>query len=110
MNCLQRRIFQAFVQSGGDPNDPAVFSALMRLVQALVLTLPNKVGRLVDLMLRGDERTTYSAVAAQLGISEGAARLYAWRGLRILEEAIRSLEWKQSPWYGPSTARTRGGL
>jgi hypothetical protein len=86
MNCVQRRVFRAFVRSGGDPNNPAQFAALMRCVQALVLTLPNRAGRVVDLMLRGDERTTYAAVAERLGISEGAARVDGWRGSSLLAE------------------------
>jgi hypothetical protein len=98
MNCVQRRVFRAFVRSGGDPNNPAQFAALMHYVQALVLTLPNKAGRVVDLMLRGDERTTYAAVAERLGISEGAARVDGWRGSSLLAEAILRGEWNQSRW------------
>jgi hypothetical protein len=74
MNCVQRRIFHVFVTSGEDPNNPAQYAALLRLVQALVLTLPNKAGRVVDFMPRGDEGVTYAHVAAQFSMSEKAAR------------------------------------
>jgi hypothetical protein len=97
MNCMQRRVLQVFVKSGEHPNNLAQYAALWRYFQALVVTLPNRAGRVVDLMLRGDDRITSACVAPQLGVSEKAARLCGWRDMRIVEKAIRCLEWQQVP-------------
>jgi hypothetical protein len=98
MNCVQRRILPAFVKSGGDPNNLAQYAALLRFMQALVPTLPNKVGRVVDLMLRGDEKTTYRRVARRLRMSQTAARQFGYRGVRQLQEMLRHHEWQKPRW------------
>jgi hypothetical protein len=98
MNCVQRRIFQAFVKSGGDPKNPAQYAALLRFVHALVLTLPDKVGQVVDLMLRGDEKTTDRRVARRLRMSETAARQFGYRGVRQLQEMLQHHEWQKPRW------------
>jgi hypothetical protein len=60
----------------------------MRFVNALLLTLPDHLARVVDIMLRGDRHTRYSRVAEELGISALAARQYGWRGSSLLAQAI----------------------
>jgi len=108
MNCVQRRIFRAFIASGGNPNDPRHAALLWQFARAVAFALPEQVARVLDLMLRGDRETTYARVAQQLGVSAQAARQYGSRGGRVLAEAVRRMEWNEPRWREASTPLSRG--
>lgn len=96
MNTVQRRIFRAFVDAGGDLSREAEVDRLMRHVNASIMVMQPKLKRAVRLALNADERLCYRALAARLVSAEGAHvtevafRQRVSRGVRALESAIRS--------------------
>ena len=99
MNTVQRRIFRAFVDAGGDLTHEADIDRLMRQVNASIMLMPPKLKRAVQLALNADEHLCHGALAAQLFSEEGAHvtevafRQRVSRGVRALESAIRSRTW-----------------
>jgi len=100
MNSVQRRLFRAFVESGGDLTHEAHVDRLIQQVNANVWVMPPKVKRALQLALHADEQLHYGDLAERLsseegegGVSEPAFRQRVSRGVRVLESAIRSRRW-----------------
>lgn len=101
MNSVQRRLFRAFVDSGGDLTHEVHVERLIQQVNANVWVMPSKVKRALQLALHADERLHYGDLARQLSgeegeVSEPAFRQRVSRGVRVLESAIRARRWMQS--------------
>jgi hypothetical protein len=100
MNSVQRRLFRAFVESGGDLTHEAAVDLLIQQVNANVWVMPPKVKRALQLALHADEEVHYGDLAQRLADEEGevtepAFRQRVSRGVRVLESAIRSRQWMQ---------------
>lgn len=93
MNYVQRRLFRAFAESGGDLHDTAQMRALVGFVEAQVAILPGRLGGALDVFLQGDDETSYNMVAGRLGVQVATARQRVSRGVRQLEAAIRCQCW-----------------
>ena len=99
MNSVQRRLFRAFVKSGGDLTEEGAVDRLIRCVNSNVLILPPKVKMALDLALSAEESLHYSTLAASLSKTEEsrvtpmAFRQRVSRGLRLLEEVIQKQRW-----------------
>lgn len=101
MNSVQRRLFRAFVESGGDLTHEAHVDRLIQQVNANVWVMPPKVKRALQLALHADERLHYGDLAQRLSseegcVSEPAFRQRVSRGVRALESAIRARRWVQA--------------
>jgi hypothetical protein len=100
MNSVQRRLFRAYVESGGDLTHEADVDRLIQHVNANVWVMPPKVKRAVQLALHADDSLHYGELAQQLSgeegdVSEPAFRQRVSRGVRVLESIIRSRRWMQ---------------
>jgi hypothetical protein len=98
MNSVQRRLFRAFVESGGDLTHEALVDRLIQHVNASVWVMPPKVKRALQLALHADEQLHYGDLAERLSgeegiVSEPAFRQRVSRGVRVLESAIRARRW-----------------
>lgn len=99
MNSVQRRLFRAFVQAGGDLTRDGEVDRLIQQVNASVWVMPPKIKRALELALHADERQRYGDLVSQLSleeqgeVSEPAFRQRVSRGLRMLEGEIRSRTW-----------------
>jgi hypothetical protein len=100
MNSVQRRIFRAFVESGGDLTHEMDVERLIQQVNANVWVMPSKVKRALQMALYAEERLHYGDLAQRLSneegsVSEAAFRQRVSRGVRVLESAIRARHWTQ---------------
>ena len=100
MNSVQRRIFRAFVESGGDLSHEMDVERLIQQVNANVWVMPPKVKRALQLALHAEEQVHYGDLAQRLAgeegsVSEPAFRQRVSRGVRVLESAIRERCWMQ---------------
>ena len=100
MNSVQRRLFRAFVESGGDLTHEADVDRLIQQVNANVWVMPPKVKRALQLALHADEQLHYGDLAERLSgeegiVTEAAFRQRVSRGVRVLESAIRERRWMQ---------------
>ena len=99
MNSVQRRLFRAFVQAGGDLADQDEVERFRRYVEATFSILPPKVKAAVELTWQAEASASYVHVARRLSHDEGsivtptATRQRVSRGLRLLEESIRHRPW-----------------
>ena len=101
MNSVQRRLFRAFVESGGDLTHESDVDRLIQHVNANVWVMPPKVKRALQLALHADEHLHYGDLAQNLSgeegcITEAAFRQRVSRGVRVLEAAIRERRWMQA--------------
>jgi len=109
MNNLQRRLFRAFADAGGDLCDDAQVERLIRYVEGRLLLLPPKIREAVEVMWRSPEGAEYRGVAEQLTARAGGLvsvttfRQRVSRGLRMLEQAIAGRRWDTHV-LAPSTA------
>ena len=102
MNSVQRRLFRAFVESGGDLTHEADVDRLIQHVNANVWVMPPKVKRALQLALHADEHLHYGDLAQTLSTEEGcvteaAFRQRVSRGVRVLEAAIHGRRWLTEP-------------
>jgi hypothetical protein len=97
MNKVVRRIFEPFVDAGGDPNDDGAVERLIRLVEARLFVSPPMVRRAIERFWRGGDKVTYKEVAAELGISAQAAYQLIARFMRVVAAEIRRQSWQASP-------------
>jgi len=99
MNSVQRRLFRAFVESGGDLTHEATVDRLIQQVNASVWVMPPKIKRALQLALHAEEQLRYCDLAERLSseeaaeVSEPAFRQRVSRGVRVLETAIRAGQW-----------------
>jgi hypothetical protein len=99
MNSVQRRLFRAFVESGGDLTHEGTVDRLIQQVNANVWVMPPKIKRALQLALHAEEQLRYGDLAERLsseeseGVSEPAFRQRVSRGVRALETAIRAHRW-----------------
>ena len=98
MNSIQRRLFRAYVESGGDLTHEGDVDRLIQHVNANVWVMPPKVKRALQLALHADECLHYGDLARELTgeegeVSEPAFRQRVSRGVRVLESVIRSRRW-----------------
>ena len=101
MNSVQRRLFRAFVESGGDLTHESDVDRLIQHVNANVWVMPPKVKRALQLALHADEQLHYGDLAERLAgeegcVTEAAFRQRVSRGVRVLEAAIRERRWMQA--------------
>jgi hypothetical protein len=103
MNSIQRRLFRTFVQAGGDLTEDAEVERFIRYIEASLTMLPPKVKTAIEFTWRAKDSPSYARIAASLSEREGSAvtptalRQRVSRGLRLLEEAIRSRPWSLPP-------------
>ena len=103
MNSVQRRLFRAFVESGGDLTHEAAVDLLIQQVNASVWVMPPKVKRALQLALHAEDQLCYSDLAKQLSgeeaesVTEPAFRQRVSRGVRALETVIRTRRWTTVP-------------
>ena len=99
MNSVQRRLFRAFVESGGDLTHEGTVDRLIQHVNASVWVMPPKIKRALQLALHAEEQLRYGDLAETLsgeesdGVSEPAFRQRVSRGVRVLESTIRARRW-----------------
>lgn len=114
MNSIQRRLFRAFAESGGDLSDELHVEQFIRHVESNLLLLPPKVRVATELIWRCGGDAAYVSVAAQLSQREAAPltaaglRQRVSRGARLLEDAVRRRAWGPTlPEAGRVTLRAR---
>jgi len=99
MSSLRRRLFQAFVDAGGDLVEDDAVEFFGRFVEARFVLLPAKLKATVEIAWRDGARPPRMAarLSEQEGgpVSEAAARQRISRGARLLEQAIRSRKWSR---------------
>ena len=90
MNNVQRRLFRAFVEGGGDMTDSSQVDRLIRHVDIQVTLMPPRVKAAMELVLRANDEVSYAQVAIELSGREGsrvsttAIRQRVARGMRAL--------------------------
>ncbi len=103
MNSVQRRLFRAFVETGGDLSEDGQVEGFIRYVESNLLLLPPKVREAVELVWREPDAASYERGAR---VSAASLRQRVSRGARLLEGALR-----HRPGGSQSlTARGNGGL
>jgi len=111
MNNVQRRLFQAFLRSGGDLTDDEELERFVRYVEALLSLLPPKLKSAIDVTWRQNEPSAYLPAVRILSQQEGAdislqtLRQRVSRGLRQLEEQVRQRQWAHGPSASPPRSR-----
>ena len=99
MNSVQRRLFRAFAEAGGDLSEDAQVEQFIRYVEANVVLLPPKVREAVELVWRCRDGTAYEVLAEQLRqrertpVTVASLRQRVSRGTRLLEYAVRRRSW-----------------
>jgi hypothetical protein len=110
MNSVQRRLFRAFAEAGGDLSEDAQVEGFIRYVEGSLVLLPPKIREALELVWRGRDGVPYDALAAQLAqrersrVSVAALQQRVSRGARLLEDAVRKRAWGSLP-----DARPRNG-
>lgn len=100
MNSIQRRLFRAFAEVGGDLTEDADVERFIRYVEGNLLLLPPKVREATELLWRSRDVSDYTAVAALLSQRErvpvnlASLRQRVSRGVRLLEDAVRRGAWR----------------
>lgn len=103
MNSVQRRLFRAFVESGGDLTHEGSVDQFIQQVNAAVWVMPPKVQRALQSALHAEERLCYGDLAERLSreeaevVTEPAFRQRVSRGVRALEATIRARRWDGAP-------------
>ena len=106
MNSVQRRLFRAFVESGGDLTHEALVDRLIQHVNASVWVMPPKVKRALELALHAEEQLHYADLAGRLSGEEGAVsepirRIWARRvnvsGRSCLWAVVEEPPWRLMP-------------
>jgi hypothetical protein len=99
MNSVQRRLFRAFAEAGGDLSEDGQVESFIRYVESSLVLLPPKVREALELVWRGRDGVAYDALAVQLGqreqtlLSVTALHQRVSRGTRLLEDGVRSRSW-----------------
>ncbi len=94
MSNLRRRLFQSFVDTGGDLVEDDAVEFFVRFVEARFVLLPTRVRSAIEVAWRDGPNPP--RIAARLSemegrpVSETAVRQRMSRGARLLVEAIRS--------------------
>ncbi len=113
MNGVQRRLFRAFVETGGLLSEDGQVERFICCVESDLAVLPPKVREAVELVWRGRDTVPYAEIAAQLGrreptpVSVVALQQRVSRGVRLLEEAVRRRAWSKAPSTRPGNAGPR---
>lgn len=100
MNNIQRRLFRAFAEAGGDLSEDDDIDRFVRYVEGHLLRLPPKVREATELLWRSKGDVMYTALAAQFAqrtgteIKSSSLRERAARGARMLEDAVRRQAWR----------------
>lgn len=114
-NNIQRRIFLAFVRSGGDPTDDVAVDELLRHLEGTLVTLPPTIARSLQVAWRSTGPASNNHLAELLSrwegrtVSAAAARQRLSRGARMFEQAIRRRPWKRRRAAGPPVSGTNDG-
>jgi DNA-directed RNA polymerase specialized sigma24 family protein len=113
MNSVQRRLFRAFAQAGGDLSEDAQVEGFIRYVESSLVLLPPRVREAVELVWRGRDTMSYAEIAAHLAQRERAAlsvtalQQRVSRGVRLLEDAVRTRSWGSAPAARPGNGDPR---
>jgi hypothetical protein len=100
MNNIQRRLFRAFAEAGGDLSEDDDVERFIRYIEGHLLRLPPKLREATELLWRSKGDVVYTALAAQVvqctgtEINASSLRERAARGARILEDAVRRQAWR----------------
>jgi hypothetical protein len=103
MNNIQRRLFRAFTEAGGDLSEDGEVERFIRYVEAHLVLLPPKVREATELVWRNRDGALYAGLVAQLSARDGApvnpasVRQRVSRGVRLLEDAVRQRCWGSVP-------------
>jgi len=114
MNSVQRRLFRAFADAGGDLTEDVEVERFIRYVDATLILLPPRVREATELMWRSQDGMAYSLLVTQLAQRAGTAvtvtslRQRVSRGVRELEASVRQRSWGAVE-GGPSAQESRPG-
>lgn len=112
MNSIQRRLFRAFADVGGDLSEDADVERFIRYVEGNLILLPPKVREATELIWRSKDASDYSSVAALLSrrermpVNQASLRQRVSRGVRLLEEAVRRGPWGNAGGNGRDAKRS----
>ena len=101
LNNIQRRLFRAFLRSGGNLLNEGELEAFIRYIEAHLWLLPLKMRAAIDLAWR-NESAQSAAIVRELSQREGAAvspqalRQRLSRGLKVLEALVQQRQWRVS--------------
>jgi hypothetical protein len=95
MNSVQRRLFRAFVEAGGDMTNGRQVERFIHLIDVQVTLMPPRVRTAMELVLRADDDVRYVDLARRLAerertsVTPTALRQRVARGMRILVDRVR---------------------
>ena len=99
MNNIQRRLFRAFAEAGGDLTEDLEVERFIRYVEGNLLLLPPKVREATELLWRSQDLRAYAHLTVELSerqrthVTTATLRQRVSRGTRLLEDAVRSRPW-----------------
>jgi hypothetical protein len=103
MNSMQRRLFRAFAEAGGDLTEDVDVERFIRYIDATLILLPPRVREATELVWRCQDGLSYSLLVTELtqrfgnAVSVSTLRQRVSRGARELEAAIRRRSWGDAP-------------
>ena len=115
MNSIQRRLFRAFAESGGDLTEDGEVERFIRYVEGNLLLLPPKVREAVELLWRCERVPAYVLLSAQVSereqarVSVATLRQRVSRGVRVLEQAVRRRAWDRAAGRSDATGLNQNG-
>jgi hypothetical protein len=113
MNNIQRRLFRAFVEAGGDLSDESQVDRFIRYVEGTLATLPPRVREAIELVWRSADDAVYAGLSTQFGqrqsvrVTPSALRQRVSRGARLIEHGVRCRRWDSAPLRAGETTAPR---
>ena len=113
MNSVQRRLFRAFAETGGDLSEDTQVEGFIRYVESSLVLLPPRVREALEMVWRGRDAVSYAEIAARLAqrertaLSVAALQQRVSRGVRLLEDAVRHHSWGSPPVARPGNGGSR---
>jgi hypothetical protein len=98
MNSVQRRLFRAFVEAGGDMTSGQQVERFIRFIDVQVTLKPPRVRTAMELVLRADDDVRYADLAEEITVREKtpvtptALRQRVARGMRVLVDGVQCRE------------------
>lgn len=103
MNRVQRRLWQAFVESGADAGAQSELQRLRRVIDDQLRVMPPALRYIMEMVLASADEPDYPRLVdhiqrdERVRISIGAVRQRVSRGIRMLEHAVRATRWSSGP-------------